>query len=141
MLKATFSKHWLIEISITYVMIKSEVTKIWYNSSNSYKWSLYWMITWKLLFDGEANDTFDKRGCKFCEEDFSCGKMSKFLAVGWDCLPSSVPIVSLGADPPSKLQASYFFCSPRHGKNLSSPPRGNATPMRFQSTQQAFLSP
>ena len=83
MLKATFSKHWLIEISITYVIIKSEVTKVWYNSSNySYKWSLYWMITWKLLFDGEENDTFDKWGCKFCEEDFSLGKWVNFWMLG-----------------------------------------------------------
>ena len=50
-----FSNHRLIKISIIYLYIKPEVKKKWYNSNDySYKWSLYWVITWKLVF-GEGD--------------------------------------------------------------------------------------
>ena len=50
-----FSKHWLMKISMIYLYIKPEVKKEWYNSNDcNYKWSLYWVITWNLLF-GEGD--------------------------------------------------------------------------------------
>ena len=51
MLKSTFSKHRLTKISIIYMYIKPEVYKEWYSSNDcSYKWSLYRVIRWALLF-------------------------------------------------------------------------------------------
>ena len=53
MLKATFSKHWLVKLA-WHVCTYSLEFKIWYNRNDcSYKWRLHRMITWKLLFDGE----------------------------------------------------------------------------------------
>ena len=53
MLKATFSKHWLIKLSWQ-LSTSSLKFQIWYNRNDcSYKWRLHRVITWKLLFDGE----------------------------------------------------------------------------------------
>ena len=34
---------------------------------------LSWLLSDKLKFDEEGNDTFDRERCKFCEVDFSGG--------------------------------------------------------------------
>ena len=49
----------LIKTSMIYLYIKPEVKKKkWYNSNDySYKWRLYWVITWKLVFgEGDFSD-------------------------------------------------------------------------------------
>ena len=51
--------HRLIKINMTYVHMKPEVKKKWSNSSYcSYKWSLYWVITWRLQLRVEGMTLF-----------------------------------------------------------------------------------
>ena len=51
--------HRLIKIKMTYVHMKPEVKKKWSNSSYcSYKWSLYWVITWRLQLRVEGMTLF-----------------------------------------------------------------------------------
>ena len=60
-------------LKLTYVYIKAGFKKLMQQEWLSYKLNLYRRVTWKLLFDGVKNDTFDKRGCKFIKGDFSGG--------------------------------------------------------------------
>ena len=74
-LQVRFSNHQLVKISLIYPYKKPEVKKIWYNSNDcSYKWSLYWVITWKLLFG---------------EGDFSGAENELFLLLGRILPPST----------------------------------------------------
>ena len=47
-------------------MIKEELLR--------YKWNLFRVITWKLLFNGVRNDTFDWRQCNFNKGAFPGGE-------------------------------------------------------------------
>ena len=65
--------------------MKSEVKKQWYNSNDhSYKWCLYWVITWKLLFDGDIMTFLTEDNVNLMWRIVLVEEMSKFLAVGWD---------------------------------------------------------
>ena len=90
MLKTTFSKHWLNKISMTC----SLKLKKWYNSNDySYKWSLYGVVRWKLLFDGEATTFLVMEGVNLLRHVFLAGEMSKFWAIDFDSpLSSKFPI-------------------------------------------------
>ena len=60
MLKIRFGKHQLFKLSVIYLYLNLEVKKIMQHQC-SYKWSLYWVITWKLLlgeegFSGAGNE-------------------------------------------------------------------------------------
>ena len=87
MLKATFSKHWLVKLA-WHVCTYSLKFKIWYNRNGcSYKWRLHRMITWKLLFDGEELKLLTAKDLNLWRGIFLMGKMSKFLVVGQDFSP------------------------------------------------------
>ena len=81
-LKATFSKRLLIKISMACVYIKSEVKKKWSNSNDyRYKWSLYRVITWRLLFDGEGMTLLVAEDANVLRATFLVEKISNSLAV------------------------------------------------------------
>ena len=58
-------------LKLTCVYINAGFEKIMQQEWLNYKLNLYSVITWKLLFDGGKDDTFDKRGSKFIKGDFS----------------------------------------------------------------------
>ena len=63
MLQIRFCNHRVIKSSMIYLYIKPEVKKMIQQQRCSNKWSLYWVITWKLLFgeetfSGVGNDLF-----------------------------------------------------------------------------------
>ena len=60
-LKIIFSEHQLIKIRMTCVH-KASIKK---KNDDSYKWRLYRVIRWTLLYDGGRNDIFDSGRCKF----------------------------------------------------------------------------
>ena len=53
--------------------------------------SLYRVITWKLLFDGRRNDTFDSGRCKSIKWDFSAGRNEEIF----DCWVGVSPILRI----------------------------------------------
>ena len=54
MLQIRFCNHRVIKSSMIYLYIKPEVKKTIQQQRCSNKWSLYWVITWKLLFSEET---------------------------------------------------------------------------------------
>ena len=56
-------------------------------TNEGYKGSFYWVITWKVPFDG---DTFDRGRCKFGGVNFSRGEHEQFF--GCDCWVGLFPL-------------------------------------------------
>ena len=58
--------------------------------SNDYghKWSLFRVVRWKLLPDEEGMTFLIAKEVNILRGSFLIGKMSKFMAVGWDSSPS-----------------------------------------------------
>ena len=82
MLKATFSKHWLVKLA-WHVCTYSLEFKIWYNRNDcSYKWRLHRMITWKLLLDGEEMKLLTAKDLNLLREIFLMGKWVNFWLLG-----------------------------------------------------------